>query len=452
MPRIFNTDRSGVSITPFAYKIESIVLRNHAGVSAEISDVITDFTITESIYRHCLVLKANIKDHNNLLEDLKLIGQEKLTVKLVRQSFADLTEDSIEHDFYISEYPLYSKFPNRLQVFSIVAVSELAYLSQMKLVTKAYRKQNSLEIVKDILTKYLNYDESQIYVTPEKTRNFAGIVPALHPIDAINWILRRTFGQNDTPVYCFETLSEKKKMRIVSHNEMANSPQYRQYVDGMFYTEDVGNQKYNAENYRQAQSRIIELASNLNLSKFSSAAKGAYAATSIAVDIARKKYSIHTFNYLDEFERMKKSTLSKNPVLSNKFEIYNKTLSEFGSTMVRFLPVNSLSQNDDPENYHWASVDNSLNRHSSYLENLDTYVHDVVVAGDFNLGAGKVVNLKLVKAMDINPELTLSKSTLTDMEDTMMSGRYIVTSLTHHFENDYFCTMRVKRDSMNEKL
>lgn len=451
MPRIFNTDQFGLSGNPFTYKIESIILRNHAGVARDISAIITDFTITESIYRHCLVLKANIKDHNNVMEDLSLIGQEKISVRLTRQGRGEDTSKELEHDFYVSEYPLYSKFPNRLQVFTITAVSEHAYLSQMKLVTRAYRKQNSIEIVKNILTEYLKYDPNSIYTTPEATRNFAGIIPALHPIDAISWVLRRTFGTNDTPVYCFETLAEPKKMRIVSHHEMANSKVYRKYVDGLFYNfKDVNS----AENYRQAESRIIELASNLNLSKFSSASKGAYASTSIAVDIARKKYDVHRYNYLNEFARMRQSTLAKNPILSDKFRVDEKKLSDYDDTMVRYLPVNSLSQDDNPENYHWASTDNALNRHAAYLENLDTFVHDVRVAGDFGLGAGKVVELRLAKPMDPdNPRTSVNnKADLRDLEDTLMSGKHIITSLTHHFEKDYFCTMRVKRDSLNEKL
>lgn len=451
MPRIFNTDQFGLSGNPFTYKIESIVLRNHAGIEREISAIITEFTITESIYRHCLVLKANIKDHNNVMEDLSLIGQEKITVRLTRQGRGEDTPKEIIHDFYISEYPLYSKFPNRLQVFSITAVSELAYLSQMKLVTRAYQKQNSLKIVEHILTEYLNVKKTDIYFTAEKTRNFAGIIPALHPLDAINWVLRRTYGTNDTPIFCFETLSESKKIRVVSHHEMANSKVYRKYADGVFFTvKDVNS----SENYRQSEGRIIELASNLNLSKFSSATKGAYASTSVAVDIARKKYTINEFNYLDEFKRMKESTLEPNPVLSDKFTLNQKKISDFNNTIVRYLPVNSLSQNDDPENYHWASTDNALNKHAAYLENLDTFVHDVRVGGDFGLGAGKVVDLKLSKALDpSNPKTSINnKAQLMDLEDTLMSGKHVITSLTHHFEKDYFCTMRVKRDSMNEKL
>jgi hypothetical protein len=451
MPRIFNTDQFGLSGNPFTYKIESIVLRNHAGIEREISAIITEFTITESIYRHCLVLKANIKDHNNVMEDLSLIGQEKITVRLTRQGRGEDTPKEIIHDFYISEYPLYSKFPNRLQVFSITAVSELAYLSQMKLVTRAYQKQNSLKIVEHILTEYLNVKKTDIYFTAEKTRNFAGIIPALHPLDAINWVLRRTYGTNDTPIFCFETLSESKKIRVVSHHEMANSKVYRKYADGVFFTvKDVNS----SENYRQSEGRIIELASNLNLSKFSSATKGAYASTSVAVDIARKKYTINEFNYLDEFKRMKESTLEQNPVLSDKFTLNQKKISDFNNTIIRYLPVNSLSQNDDPENYHWASTDNALNKHAAYLENLDTFVHDVRVGGDFGLGAGKVVDLKLSKALDpSNPKTSINnKAQLMDLEDTLMSGKHVITSLTHHFEKDYFCTMRVKRDSMNEKL
>jgi hypothetical protein len=451
MPRIFNTDQFGLSGNPFTYKIESIILRNHAGVEREISSIITEFTITESIYRHCLVLKANIKDHNNVMEDLSLIGQEKITVRLTRQGRGEDTPKEINHDFYISEYPLYSKFPNRLQVFSITAVSELAYLSQMKLVTRAYQKQNSLKIVEHILTEYLNVKKESIQFTADHTRNFAGIIPALHPLDAINWVLRRTYGTNDTPIYCFETLAERKKIRVLSHHEMANSKVYRKYADGIFFNVNDVN---TAENYLQSQGRIIELASNLNLSKFSSATKGAYASTSIAVDIARKKYAISTFNYLNEFNRMKQSTLEPNPILSSKFTVNEKKLSDFDNTVVRYLPVNSLSQNDDPENYHWASTDSALGRHAAYLENLDTFVHDVRVAGDFGLGAGKVVDLRLVKSMDPeNPRATVNnKAQLRDLEDTLMSGKHIITSLTHHFEKDYFCTMRVKRDSLNERL
>ena len=73
---------------PSAYVIDSIMLSNHNGRIIDIQKIVTDFTITESIYHPGLILSMNVKDVVNFMEEFKLTGHETITVNLSRTTYA----------------------------------------------------------------------------------------------------------------------------------------------------------------------------------------------------------------------------------------------------------------------------------------------------------------------------------------------------------------------------
>ena len=170
-----NTNESRV---PEAYTIDSIMLRNYVGDIWDIQKIVTDFTITESIYHPGLVLSLNIKDVVNFMEEHRLTGHETITVNLSRKSFRseaaskDKTtypeiDQSVSHLFYIAEYPLYGKFDNRVQVYTLKGVSKHLYLSKFKKISRAYTG-NIANFIKDVFETDLDVDSKNIILSKIK--------------------------------------------------------------------------------------------------------------------------------------------------------------------------------------------------------------------------------------------------------------------------------------------
>lgn len=423
-------------VGPNAYRLRSILLSNHSkNKEVDIRNLVTDFSITESIYLHSLILDMNVKDFANVMERMGISGQEKIAITLSRRGIGE-DEVIVTHTFVVTEYPVYGKFNNRVQVYSVKGVSEHAFLSRLKRISRA-KKDSIKSIIREILEKDLNV--KKVILGEEASGIVDVVIPYSHPADAIHWLTRRAFDSYGSPFYCYETLGEG--VRVESLGEMLIRDPHRTYKDAKFFTEEAQTEG----DYRQRLSRILTIASDLNLSKFSSASSGAYASATGYLDIHTKTFRVENFNYSEAFPKMRK--LDDEKTISDTFTLEGDLpLSKYHGSHFNYIPLNSSRESS----YNSITLGKSINLAQSYVENLDTIVHDITVMGDFSLHPGKVVELNLPKAIDPNQEIKSTDLTSNREPDELLSGKYLVTSVVHNFAEEYTCTIRVKRDSFRK--
>lgn len=443
MPRILGTSLHTNEVGfPTSYKLDSIVLTNHSGASTDIQALVTDFSIVESIYNPSLLLTVNIKDQVNFLEEYQLSGQETVRVKLTKRRFDAPDATEINRTFQISEYPLYGKFPNHLQVYTLKGISEFAYLSRFKKISRAFRG-DVRDFIMEVLTNAddLGYTQ-EVYISDRDALNASFIVPNLNPLDAIYWVLRRSFDQTGSPWYCYETLDGG--IRIEPQSEMVRQSIHRTYKEGTYFR----HEPYTPEDYEEREERILSLSSDLKMSKYIAGANGAYASTSEYIDIATKTIRKSKFDYGKEYFSMKWLNEDANN-LSPDFGFQEKPLSSFNQAQINYIPLNSTAYVGST-NYHAGTQDGRINRAQSYTDNLDNISHEIKIAGDFGINAGKVVELQLNKSVD--PAVTLKNSKASENasnRDEALSGRHLVSSVSHNFGEEYFCELKVKKDSVS---
>ena len=80
--------------------------------------------------------------------------------------------------------------------------------------------------------------------------------------------------------------------------------------------------------------------------------------------------------------------------------------------------------------------------------------HDIKLFGDMDLNPGTVIGLKFPKAADpaimkkLLANMANKPTCARDFYDKHLSGRHLITSVTHLFEGgEYFSEVRVKKDS-----
>ena len=125
------------ALVPTAYSLEQATLKNHAGRELELKAFITDFSITESVYRPSLMLSLNVQDNINMMEEFQLTGQEVISIVLARKAVGGTEVHTVKLDFIVTEYPIFGRFNNRLQVYSLRGVSPYAYFSELKKISRA---------------------------------------------------------------------------------------------------------------------------------------------------------------------------------------------------------------------------------------------------------------------------------------------------------------------------
>ena len=493
---------------PEAYRVTSIILENHKGETYNLTSLQTDFSITESIYHAGLILSINIKDSVNFFEIGQLTGQETITVNLTQGVEPEPDAESantqpidvaskerpkpktISRMFFVTEYPLYGKMENRIEVYTIKGVSPHIYLSKLKRISRAFSGPMA-NFIKETLTKDLKVKESDIVQSKQSSPLVSFIVPNLNPIDAIQWVLRRCYDSHGSPWYCYETLDGK--IHIESHmdiNARAKESNINEYSDGQFFHSEVGS----AKDFQQRKSRILNLASNIGISKYLSSTNGAYASKSVYVNISSKKIETLDFNYGVQFPNMAKigansplshaffpeargvvDTASKTDVTTDKFNFRKNpsskadmtntirafqsvssqinagglTLSQFSDANINYIPLNEKSLGSN-NNYHSATRNKFINIANSVNENMQFISHDFTIAGDLDFHSGKIVVLQLRSTFK-PPTNELNK--MADIKNQkMFSGYYLITSVVHKFEKQYYCDVRANTDAYSANV
>ena len=144
-----NTDAKGNRFNPSAYHLENIEMVNHRGESKFIENMVVKFSLSESLYSPSCILSLSIKDSNNFFESFPCIGQETITIRLKQKEHNTDIEKSLELKFFVQDYPTYGRAPkqNHTQVYRITGISEQAYISSHKKISRSYEYQQTGKII-----------------------------------------------------------------------------------------------------------------------------------------------------------------------------------------------------------------------------------------------------------------------------------------------------------------
>lgn len=435
------------ALVPNGYKIIEIIFENHEGRKIDIVDLVIDFEISESIYSTYNTLKLKIKDYMGLLEEYEISGQETITIVFEKEDyFIGLVRRTKK--FYVTEYPEYIKSPAaRVQGYLFEGVSEHAFLSQFKKISRSMTGEIK-NIIRDILIKDLNISPDRIIVTPVESPKINVVIPNFFPIKAIHWLLRRCFDPTGGPFYVYETIDDK--IRIDAHVDMVQRNYYRKYEEGRHYTYDP--EFHPKEDYWQRLVRMLNIESDIKLTKFLPGSAGAYSSTTEYLDMSIKTYSKEDFNYYESFPEM--IWLDKYRTVSSLFKIKSegKRIYEMPDVYTNRISLNYEANNGLIDNYHQSTYFKKLNKAISYEENFDSFLHDIRIHGDPTIYSGKKLNLHFVQPID--PELGRKgyENNINPDKDIFVSGDYIITSVKHLFSEKYYQEIRTKKDTYSEPL
>jgi len=456
MPRIPNLVAAGTSEArfPTAYRIEEIALTMFDGSKPyNIAAIVTDFTIIESLYTPAVQLSLNVKDDVDFMGQARLSGQEKIKVKVSKKPFTDGNgngpDQKIDLEFYVTEYPVYGRQNNLIQAYTIRGVTKHAYVSKLKRVSRAVSGKIG-DIVKTICTKDLGISDDMLNISERASASINAVIPNLEPIDAIYWLVKRSFTDTGSPFYFYQSVDGKVYLK--SQEELVSTTEvFNDYAESKFFSKDIEIEPVWA--YNQAARRILSLNSTINLGKPLSANSGAFASKTYYVDLPSKSITQKDFSYKQEQAKRVEQKL----YVTDKFkpEAGNDDasvqsavdLSKYDDARHIVIPMNSMAYSSGA-NYNSSTSGGNLAKASSYVELLDSMQHDLTIAGDMELTSGKIVKLKL--PAPINP--TLDKKGYTaagpsNEEDLMLSGKYLVTAVQHNFGDEHTVEFRVKRDS-----
>jgi len=436
---------------PGAFQM-TIVIHSSNGKTMDITQLVDTFEVTESIFQQAMIAEISIADGTNLFEELNITGNEKIQVGLRKQLEISSPYTQLQSDWYILDIPLYARPKPDIQAYKIRCVSAFGLVSKMRRVEHIL-KGTASDIIKRLYEEigipstetqlqdyhsYLNSgDVRKLLVGDVNTVGTMSYVPTKPTYsDAIQQMLSKTAAANGSPFFAYETFINGQHI-LNSYNNMITTPQIDNYVQGYFYNQDALSE----DSFEEKRKRILEISSNIGFSPYKGFRDGSYVTRTHSVDWATKQYQIQDFNAFRDLD--KNTRMAPDLVLHPDFSVSGIDYTNTPDSHTLFYSTNIQARSDKGEVNIHAHMPYVGPKRRSIISNLSQIEHIVTLHGDPRLIPGVQIGLVIPKA-------GFAESTDPQGIDELLSGRYLIVSSIHTFDNNGYRTkLKVVRDSID---
>lgn len=404
--------------------IRKIVLTNHAGQSVDIRNLFVQMNIRNSIFESCIYGDILIIDSNALVSRFPIIGEEKIEIEF-------LTPGNTAKSFTGVVYrvaDLASDTKGSSSSYVIKFCSEELYANFSTFVAKSYRNTLTAEqIVEDILKSYLNVDKKldiDPCIDPQKVL----CIPYMRPYDAIEFMSDRVRSRDTEEDYFlfferFDGIYFKNLAGIVS------SPLNKEEVFYYYISDKFGNQRDQALDIR----RIVNLKINSVFDTLTKLKEGMLNNEQFEYSFDDKYVYSNVTSYKDV-----------RPFIGNERMNTPEFIEKYARADAMGLSGNitSFTERRVDQNFNFVKPAGKSLINKLALSQISL---TITVPGDSAVDVGDIITIKV-------PEFDADAETVTD--DPMLSGRYIIGSITNTFITPDKHTMHldIYKDGFSNKI
>jgi hypothetical protein len=429
------------------FRIVELKLITSFNEAFDVTQIFDELNIFDNVFTPCMSGNILIKDAQNLINVLKLNGDEYLKITI------DKGESVDEESFFFQKVFRIYKITNRRKE-SLTSESYVLHffspeflLSQQIKVNQFYNGSYT-NIAKSILTDYLRVPDSSPGNGLSGIQNFLPslgifeiIVPNLSPFSAIDWLAKRATGVNNKPDYLFfETQFGYNFNSLSWYFQLPSRYQLN----------------FNPKNLNQGDKydlfgvRDMKILSQTNTSE--NVFSGVYSGTFFGFDPLTRTIKINQYSHDDIF---KSQYANRYPNLANDSRAVS-TERMFDSRVITY-PFQLPRMETNPaseyikDNYPTASnfIDNTheyVLQRKAILQNLMQKRLRLVMAGNFGLFSGTVVQLEFPKYASFDEGET-------ERFDDTMRGKYIILGARHIIRYEKHETViEIATDSTNREM
>jgi hypothetical protein len=411
-------------------QVLEVSLINHAGVKLDCSDLWANIEIYESVFQNCISGSITIFDSNNVVRNMPLIGRELIQITFKTPSLSEITKKFRIYDISIKE-----RIAQKNEQIIVLQFSTFQHdRDHSTKISKSFQKIKWSDIARKIFKNYLVNESEQIpFTVLNDTLPITSVViPNWTPFQAMNWIASKMEYYGNVDYMFFEGMNG---FYLVPLGFFKNKPIvaiYKQDSDPIL--EEL--------NYDPALSRrkILSYFETLNgNNKSEMEIEGVFASRIIAHDTTFKTVEYKDFYYDRDFANENVIRLSQNPIAPYVYTSRVSPLNHIEYKQKSSYSFNSIKNQYDP--FY------SQKRRSQLLRN-NTKVLKIEAMGDSSRKLGDIIEVQIT-----SPEFLPTKDKSKILDGTI-SGKYMVTSLSHHLTrtDGYHIAMEVMRDSYEEPI
>jgi len=329
------------------FRLDKCELISSSGVSADISKIIAEINIFEDIFSTSLTGSIIISDTNNLVDNMPIIGQEYISLKITTPSMEQDAIDFTENVFCVYEMGGRTPAGTNSEVVELKICSPELLRNERTRISKSY-EETADQIVKSIMEneKYIN-TKKDLYLEP--TLGIRKILsPNYHPYKLIQRLTRESMSaKNDSPHYLF--FENIKGFHFRSLQSL-----YDDGIQGEFHFGDKGSDEVytsssDAGKLVQAYKRMINFSVPSKNNSLFDIKGGMLGSKLIMHDIYNKKYNTSTFSYFDDHNKHERLEESNAPKYNNVLIDDENTVGNFTDSRIHLHPTSVTTDDRDAQ-------------------------------------------------------------------------------------------------------
>jgi len=306
---LFNSFYCKMAVETDDLRIDDIAPINDRAVPTggyDITGLITETRITESVHSYANFGKIDIVDARNLFEEALINGQERLYIEFEKYTYIDGEEivDKFAKNYYVTKLFNYQKV-NKKQIYSLEFVSPFAYKNLDRRISRSYCKDFPENVIYDIFVNDLEIPEKWVYKHPETSSyQLSFIIPNYRPFNAIQWVQKSIVSllpsSGEAPIACpwvvYETFYSGIRIEPYANFKTGYSEEdttgrsdkiiTETFVDNLFFNYGFGSR----DDFKQRKKRIIDLKSSFAFNKYDNTQNAAYGSNRYLLDVAQKTF------------------------------------------------------------------------------------------------------------------------------------------------------------------
>jgi len=329
------------------FRLDKCELISSSGVSADISKIVAEINIFEDIFSTSLTGSIIISDTNNLVDNMPIIGQEYISLKITTPSMEQDAIDFTENVFCVYEMGGRTPAGTNSEVVELKICSPELLRNERTRISKSY-EETADQIVKSIMEneKYIN-TKKDLYLEP--TLGIRKILsPNYHPYKLIQRLTRESMSaKNDSPHYLFFE-------NIRGFHFRSLQSLYEDGVQGEFHFGDKGSDEAyssssDAGKLVQAYKRMINFSVPSKNNSIFDIKAGMLGSKLIMHDIYNKKYQTSTFSYFDDHDKHERLEESNAPKYNNVLIDDENTVGNFTDSRIHLHPTSVTTDDRDAQ-------------------------------------------------------------------------------------------------------
>jgi len=326
--------------------LEKCELISSSGIAADISKVVVEINIFEDIFSNSLTGSIIITDTNNLADNMPIIGQEYISLKVVTPSLRGEAIDFTKNVFCVFESNRTPSSTNS-EVIELKICSPELLRNHRTRVSKSY-EQTADQIVKSVMEneKYIN-TKKDLYIEP--TLGIRKILsPNYHPFHLIRNLTRESISaKNDSPHYLF--FENKDGFHFRSIQSLYDDGIQGEFHYGDKGTDEVYSGSSDAGKIVQSFKRILSLSVPSKNNSLFDIMGGMLGSKLIMHDIYNKKYNTSTFSYFDDHDKHQRLEEGNAPKYNNVLIDEENTVGNFTDSRIHLHPTSVTTDDRDAQ-------------------------------------------------------------------------------------------------------